>query len=802
MKKSIVLIILSVLASHVFAQQFVPEFTLPLPDSIRKANAEWIDLDNDGLLDVLLMVTNHDDEHYFMFVKGDTVNAPVLRSQTISAIAINAYVLTDYDRDNVMDVVVSGMKQGSPVTVVYRNIGDYAFAESVLPLPAFTKATFADLNNDARREWIMSGGPDDDGFLSIYSQRNNGDWTLLVDPMRMKATAIDVVDADGNGVHDLFVSGRVSSDSLFTGFLFNHGDSIFAPRTGNEWIGTASTADLNSDGKFDIAFTGNTKNGIRVDKIFTSGTNYTLSDEPVTLTGQRIFLADFNSDGVVDHSFFGKTANDDAIHFIRYGDSDFDTLDVQNVSAFAFGDREHDGDLDVLQIVEGATLSLRFVKNNAAKNLAPTAPFESVAARIYDRLFVYWEKSGDDHTSPMSLTYDMYFQTNGYDMLASDFDFINQKRLITSHGNNGTYNFKLLNKIPAGNFTYFVQGVDNAFHAKDLCEGGGSSGGCVVPEPKVIFACRDSEVSLTGESNTLWFSFANGFLGETAALGFKPSETDTLFSFTPVQGGGCDKFSIYRIELIDGVKNEPPVVKYACHEETITLNVEPGWASVSWSSELKGNLGSSTSINYVVQQPDSVFVILSNNDGCSIKRSTAIRISKPEVTVAADNFKVLKGTTVQLQAMGADRYEWTPSAALSNSHIANPSATPAETIRYVVTGYDSLNCFGTAEVTIIVEGTGFIPNLFTPNGDGKNDHLKIYGLSDTSDFTFSIFNREGNVVYRTRDVNEATNEGWDGTNRGVKQPAGVYYWKVTGSLGSGRKLLLNGKDSGSIVLVR
>jgi gliding motility-associated-like protein len=803
MKKSIVFIVLSVLASHVFAQQFTPAFTLVLPDSIKSSKAEWVDLDNDGLLDILLIATNDDDEHYFMFVKGDTVNAPVLRTQKTSTIEINAYAITDYDRDNLMDVVASGMKAGNPVTVVYRNHDNYAFVETTLTVPSFTKTLFTDLNNDARKEWILSGGPDLAGYLSIYSQAANGEWNLMVDPMQMKATAIETVDADGNGVHDLFVSGRVSADSLFTGLLFNRGDSLFVPQSRNEWIGTASTGDLNSDGRFDIAFTGKDQAGSRVDKVFTSGAPYIISNESITLPQLSVFLADFNSDGIVDQSFFGKNALNEQLHFIRYAAAEFDTLDSEDVSFVTFGDREHDGDLDVLQVVGTASLQIRFVENNTSKNFAPPVPLESVAVRIFNRVFVYWERRGDDHTPNQSVTYDMYFQENGNDLLASDFDFINEKRLITSHGNNGTYNFKLLRRIPAGNLAFMIQGVDNSLHAKNVCHGSAAAGGCAVPEPQVIFACRAQDMVLTGEPNTLWFSFADGFLGESASLDYNPAGKDTVFSFTPVPGAGCEKISIYRIEMIEGTKDEPTVKKYACTGSTINLSVESSWTSVTWSSKLRGSLGSAQSIAYGnFQQPDSVFVVVTNDEGCSIKRSWALLISKPAVTVAADNFKILKGTQVQLQASGAERYVWQPSAGLNNANIANPLATPVETTQYTVTGYDSLDCSDTAEVTITVEGTGFIPNLFTPNGDGKNDQLRIYGLSQTSDFTFSIFNREGSVVFRTRDVNEAMGQGWDGTNRGVKQPAGVYYWKVKGSLGSGGKLLLNGKDSGSIVLVR
>lgn len=803
MKKIIVFMVLSVLASPVFAQQFSSGFTLPLPATIKESKVEWVDLDNDGLLDVLLMVTNDNDEHSFMFVKGDTVNAPVLRAQTVATIEINAYVLADYDRDNSMDIVASGIKNGNPVTVVYRNTGPFTFTETTINVPVFTKALFADLNNDARREWILTGGPDNNGYLSVYSQAANGEWNELVDVMKMKATAIEAVDADGNGVHDLFVSGRVAADSLFTGFLFFQGDSIFVPRLGNEWIGTASTANLNTDGRFDVLFIGKTEAGTRINKLFTSGTSYTITDEAISLPEQSAFLADFNSDGIVDYSFFGKNALNENLHIIRYNATEFDTLASDDVSAYTFGDREHDGDLDLLQIVGTSTLQLRFVKNTTGKNFAPTVPLEGIAVNIYNRVFVYWAKSADDHTPVQSLTYDLYFQAGGVDLLASDFEFITEKRLITSHGNNGAYNFKLMKRIPPGNYAFMVQGVDNSLHAKNMCQGSGGPGGCAAPEPKVIFACRAQEMELTAAPNSLWFSLTDGFLGQSSNLDYEPAKSDTVFSFTPVPGVGCEIITVYRIEIIEGAEKEPTITKHACQGATINLNVEASWTTIAWSSKLRGNLGSSQSITYTnFQQPDSIFVVVTNDEGCSIKRSWALKLSKPEVTVAADNYKILKGTQVQLQASGAERYVWQPAAGLSNPNVASPTATPTESIRYVVTGYDSLDCTATAEVTITVEGTGFIPNLFTPNGDGKNDELKIYGLSPTSDFTFSIFNREGNVVFRTRDVSEATTMGWDGNSRGVKQPAGVYYWKVKGSLGSGGKLLLNGKEAGSIVLVR
>jgi gliding motility-associated-like protein len=242
--------------------------------------------------------------------------------------------------------------------------------------------------------------------------------------------------------------------------------------------------------------------------------------------------------------------------------------------------------------------------------------------------------------------------------------------------------------------------------------------------------------------------------------------------------------------------------RYACENTAIKLDANPAWQAVSWTSVHRGDLGSLPSINYLVQQADTVFAIGQDAQGCKIRQVTAITLSVPQITVAADKYKIVRGTEVLLQASGAEHYVWTPSMGLDRADIANPVARPVETTEYHVTGYDSLDCSAQTQITITVEGSMFIPNLFTPNGDGRNDQLKVYGLASVTDFSLTISNREGSVVFRTTDIVEASTSGWDGTDHGVKQPGGVYFWKVKGRTVDGSKLLLNGKESGSIVLIQ
>ena len=84
----------------------------------------------------------------------------------------------------------------------------------------------------------------------------------------------------------------------------------------------------------------------------------------------------------------------------------------------------------------------------------------------------------------------------------------------------------------------------------------------------------------------------------------------------------------------------------------------------------------------------------------------------------------------------------------------------------------SLGCYDTLSnypVKVIKEGNVFIPNTFTPNGDGKNDVLKVRGPS-YQEFYFAIYNRFGEMVFETTDVLQ----GWDGTFKGNASDPGVY----------------------------
>ena len=88
----------------------------------------------------------------------------------------------------------------------------------------------------------------------------------------------------------------------------------------------------------------------------------------------------------------------------------------------------------------------------------------------------------------------------------------------------------------------------------------------------------------------------------------------------------------------------------------------------------------------------------------------------------------------------------------------------------------------------------YSPNAFSPDGDGINDFFNISGQK-IEDFQIEIFNRWGQMVNKSFDLND----GWDGTFNGKKLPTGTYVYKIkTREFGIDQNLI----KSGSVALVR
>lgn len=123
--------------------------------------------------------------------------------------------------------------------------------------------------------------------------------------------------------------------------------------------------------------------------------------------------------------------------------------------------------------------------------------------------------------------------------------------------------------------------------------------------------------------------------------------------------------------------------------------------------------------------------------------------------------------------------------------ILSVAPAAAQTEKYRVTAYQKGNnevVSVSNEVEIVPAAVIYVPNAFTPNGDGLNDTFGGVGEGIT-DYTMQIFDRWGNLLFESNNINNQ----WDGTYKNEVVPAGVYVFKLSakgpGLNGKGKKLI-------------
>ncbi|MEY2639093.1 MAG: hypothetical protein RIR90_575, partial [Bacteroidota bacterium] len=146
------------------------------------------------------------------------------------------------------------------------------------------------------------------------------------------------------------------------------------------------------------------------------------------------------------------------------------------------------------------------------------------------------------------------------------------------------------------------------------------------------------------------------------------------------------------------------------------------------------------------------------------------------------------------------QFNWTPNIGLNDPNIANPVATISlgtDSVLYRVRVTGPGGCYGEDFIKVRVFQTDpelWIPSAFTPNKDGKNDVFKPIPVGISSIVQFSIFNRWGQLVFTTRELNK----GWDGIYDGIAQPAGTYVYQAEAIDYNGKRV----QKKGSFILIR
>ncbi len=229
----------------------------------------------------------------------------------------------------------------------------------------------------------------------------------------------------------------------------------------------------------------------------------------------------------------------------------------------------------------------------------------------------------------------------------------------------------------------------------------------------------------------------------------------------------------------------------------------PDTSLVTWSWDFpngnSSNQQNPSAQTYTTAGNFTVSTIAINSSGC---KDTAIQnidiyplptVSMPGTITVQNGFPV---TIPAIYSANTIIWSWSPAQGLSCTDCPQPTAGPKFNTDYTVTFTDQNGCVNTGLFHIIVickNANLFMPNTFSPNGDGSNDVFYPRGKGLDRVKSLRIFDRWGEVVFEKNNfpVNDPL-YGWDGTYQGKKPQAGVYIYQVEVYCDNGDVIKLDG----------
>lgn len=241
-----------------------------------------------------------------------------------------------------------------------------------------------------------------------------------------------------------------------------------------------------------------------------------------------------------------------------------------------------------------------------------------------------------------------------------------------------------------------------------------------------------------------------------------------------------------------------------CYDTPAQLHGTMDGSSFKWIPDIGGGNGHGNLLNATVKPRNSTLYTLVAYDtrGCPKPGfdSVWVNVLPPIQPYAGRDTSVVVGQPLQLQASGGSAYYWSPAEGMSDYQVANPrvmhsAAHPG--IRYRALIANEAGCLDSAFITVKVYHTRpsvFVPNAFTPNGDGRNDQFSFVTAGIQKVEYFHVYNRFGQLVFNA--YNEM--QKWDGSIGGTRQPSGSYVWVVKAVDYNGSTYF----DRGTVTLIR
>jgi len=272
------------------------------------------------------------------------------------------------------------------------------------------------------------------------------------------------------------------------------------------------------------------------------------------------------------------------------------------------------------------------------------------------------------------------------------------------------------------------------------------------------------------------------------------TSSTTIVEITPSVVNGCDSI----ITDVKIIVYTPPAVevgddRIVCKGDSVLLVAMAPGASIQWEGFAAGS-----SIHVAPLADTWYTAIATDANGCKDTATISVKLHSFDLLLKANQNPVITGKTVYLQSGASVPYtvlSWLPSSSFPSQQATGQYFVVDSSLTVSLIARSADGCIDTAFLELQADPTDgiYIPDAFTPDGDGRNDVFRILGGKIRS-MDLKIYNRWGEAVFRTQE----RSRGWDGKQGGKELPSGAYVYQLSCTLDDGRKI----SRKGTVVLIR
>ena len=301
------------------------------------------------------------------------------------------------------------------------------------------------------------------------------------------------------------------------------------------------------------------------------------------------------------------------------------------------------------------------------------------------------------------------------------------------------------------------------------------------------FVCRGNSVKLipTGANTYIWKTDPTLSCTNCTNPIAKPDSLN-LYTVIGTNSFGCSFADSMYVNVVQPFQISVSSKDTLCVGESKQLQVIGG-NQYQWSPNT--NINQTNIANPIVNPTTTtIYTVIANDSKNCFKDTGTIEIKVfpiPQISFPNNTIKSNVGNSVPLTNTSSNdvtSWKWLPSTWLSCNTCSTPLALISDNIKYIVEVSNLGGCTARSEVNIETLCNGynvFIPNTFSPNGDGMNDVFFPRGKGLFTVRNMKIFNRWGDIVFNKSEftANNSTN-GWDGTFKGKLLTPDVYVYII------------------------